>query len=89
MIVCHCNIIKRAEITQAVRDILAADPSAPLEPQHIYKELQKRGQCCGCFPAVRNIVCDVLDAAMSEMGDFHALAIPQAGEERLMPKSDF
>ncbi|UOM37204.1 bacterioferritin-associated ferredoxin [Acuticoccus sp. I52.16.1] len=67
MIVCHCNIIKRTEIREAVRSILAADPSGRLEPQYVYRELQKRGRCCSCFPLVSSIVEEMLQEAMHEI----------------------
>ena len=67
MIVRQCNIIKRAEIREAVRAILAADPSGRLEPQYIYRELSKRGRCCSCFPTVASIVEEMLQEAMAEV----------------------
>lgn len=67
LIVCHCKVVKRAQIVEAVRDLLAADPSAPLEPQHVYKELQRRGRCYGCFPTVRSIVVEILEGAMLDV----------------------
>lgn len=63
MIVCQCNIIKRNDIRDAVRSILAADPAGRLEPQYVYRELQKRGRCCSCFPLVASIVEDMLQEA--------------------------
>lgn len=73
MIVCHCNVILRAEIQDTVRTILSADPSAPLEPQYIYRELQKRGRCCSCFPSVETIVTELLEDAMSDIDGVEAL----------------
>lgn len=67
MIVCHCNVILRTEIEEAVRRLLAADPGAPLEPQFVYRELRKRGRCCGCFPTVTAIVAELLADAMREV----------------------
>ncbi|MEM6761384.1 MAG: hypothetical protein AAF615_00775 [Pseudomonadota bacterium] len=63
MIVCHCNVILRAEILTVAETLLAADPGAPLEPRHIYRELEKRGRCCGCYPTVMKIIDDFLTAA--------------------------
>jgi bacterioferritin-associated ferredoxin len=56
VIVCHCNVIAVREIEAAIRDILARDPGAPLSPPAIYRELGKRGRCCGCFPQVEQVV---------------------------------
>ncbi len=68
MIVCHCNVIARRQIEDAVREILARDAGAPLNPQHIYRELGKRGKCCGCFPQVERVVEQMLAAALQEDG---------------------
>lgn len=84
MIVCHCNVIKRAEIVQATRDMLAADPAASLEPQSVYKELKRRGRCCGCFPTVRAIVLEVLESAMQEVDGVSLLTVSHG--KRLVPK---
>lgn len=67
MIVCHCNVILRKEIQEAARSILARDPAGGLEPQQIYRELQKRGRCCSCFPTVAAIVDDLLASAMNDV----------------------
>ncbi|WMS43039.1 (2Fe-2S)-binding protein [Acuticoccus sp. MNP-M23] len=67
MIVCHCNVILRAEVEDAARQILAADPGASLEPQSIYRAIQKRGRCCSCFPSVARIVSELLTQAMNEV----------------------
>lgn len=66
MIICHCNVIKRDEIVEAIRELLAEDPSVSLEPQSIYKALSHRGKCCGCFPVVKSVVEMVLNNAISE-----------------------
>lgn len=52
MIVCHCNVITKADIELAVRDLLSDDPWYQLTPGAVYHALGKRGKCCGCFPAV-------------------------------------
>ncbi|XWN29616.1 MAG: hypothetical protein ROR55_19235 [Devosia sp.] len=65
MIICHCNVILRQEIESAVCRILADDPAGRLEPQFVYRELERRGRCCGCFPTVERIVDEVLTSALS------------------------
>jgi len=67
VIVCHCNVILKREIEDAVRSILGRDPGASLEPQLVYFELQKRGRCCSCFPTVAAIVEDLLADAMNDV----------------------
>ncbi|WP_108661804.1 (2Fe-2S)-binding protein [Acuticoccus kandeliae] len=75
MIVCHCNVIKRNEIRDSVRRILAEDPSGRLEPQYIYRELQKRGRCCSCFPTVNAIVEELFAESMKDMDPVSLSAI--------------
>lgn len=74
MIVCHCNVIVKAEVEASVRELLAEDPSACLAPQTVYKRLMKRGRCCGCFPTVNDIIETVLNSAISsaELAQFAA-----------------
>jgi len=84
MIVCHCNFITRADIESAVREILAEDPSARLEPQFVYARLQKRGKCCGCFPQAEAVISDYLGAALKEVDGAGFGAVPSL--EKLMPK---
>lgn len=31
---------------------MIADPSARLTPGMVYRDLGRRGRCCGCFPAI-------------------------------------
>jgi len=86
VIVCHCNVIRRAQIVRTIRDLLAEDASAPLEPQYVYKALLRRGRCCGCFPTVRNIVAEVLESAMSDVDG--ASVLNDAGRTHLMPEDE-
>jgi bacterioferritin-associated ferredoxin len=84
MIVCHCNFITRADIEGAVREILAEDPSARLEPQFVYARLQRKGKCCGCFPQAESVIADYLTAAMKEVDGAGLAAVSPL--ERLIPK---
>ncbi|MEM1198787.1 MAG: (2Fe-2S)-binding protein [Pseudomonadota bacterium] len=56
MIVCSCNIIRRAEIESAILDLLEQDPWKVIVPLQVYHSLEKRGKCCGCFPNVVGII---------------------------------
>lgn len=58
MIVCSCNIIRRAEIEGAILDLLERDPWKVIVPLQVYHALEKRGKCCGCFPNVVDIIID-------------------------------
>ncbi|WP_244606467.1 (2Fe-2S)-binding protein [Arsenicitalea aurantiaca] len=61
MLVCHCNVIAEREIRQVIRAFLKADPWAVIVPAKIYRELGKRGRCCGCFPNVVDIITSVTE----------------------------
>jgi len=84
VIVCHCNYITRADVEGAVREILARDPAGPLEVQHVYAELGKRGRCCGCFPNARAIVGSVLDDALTGMEG--ASVLTGSPQKQLLPR---
>lgn len=56
MLVCQCNLISTADIENIVVDILDDDPWQLVVPAHIYRELGKRGQCCGCVPNIVDII---------------------------------
>ena len=85
MIVCQCNVILKREIQDAVRSILARDPAGGLEPQLVYRELQKRGRCCSCFPTVAAIVDELLADAMKDI-DGVTLSSSASPLNMLMPK---
>lgn len=69
MIVCHCNVISCGEIRQAVHRLLADDPAARLHPHDVYRALEKRGRCCGCFPSVEALVSGILEGACADVED--------------------
>ncbi|RAI00711.1 (2Fe-2S)-binding protein [Acuticoccus sediminis] len=81
MIVCHCNVIKRAEVQAVIRQIMADDPTQALEPHCIYRVLNKRGRCCCCFPTVCRIVDDMLADAVTGA----AVLMPLAGRDEAIP----
>lgn len=56
MIVCHCNLIKEAEIEETIHAMLDQDPWQLIVPLKVYHEMEKRGRCCGCFPNVVDII---------------------------------
>jgi len=56
MLVCQCNLISTTDIEDIVVDILDEDPWQLVVPAHIYRELGKRGQCCGCVPNIVDII---------------------------------
>ena len=56
MIVCHCNVLSKAVITDAIEELVAADPYRLITPGLVYRTLGKRGKCCGCFPQVVGLI---------------------------------
>lgn len=70
MIVCHCNLIRRDEIVDAVKTLHGRGGNAPLTPHGVYRELKNSGKCCGCFPAVEKMISTILAEAA-------ATALPQ------------
>lgn len=50
MIVCHCNVITRAEIEEVVHGFLEQDAWQLVTVGMVYHAMEKRGKCCGCFP---------------------------------------
>ena len=68
MIVCHCNVISRAEIEVVVDQLLAGDPYAVITPGRVYHRLGKRGRCCNCFPLVVQILVERIDRSHAGPG---------------------
>jgi bacterioferritin-associated ferredoxin len=56
MITCHCNFITDKEIEDVVLGFLRDDPWQLVVPNKVHHEMGKRGRCCGCFPAVIDII---------------------------------
>ena len=62
MLVCSCNVITKAEITQVITDLLDEDCWRLIVPVQVYHAMSKRGKCCGCFPNVVDIIVSVTEA---------------------------
>ncbi|MDD9910731.1 MAG: (2Fe-2S)-binding protein [Ahrensia sp.] len=56
MIICQCNLIKRAEVVAAIHELLDEEPYRLIVPLQVYHRLARRGRCCGCFPGVVGII---------------------------------
>jgi BFD-like [2Fe-2S] binding domain. len=56
MIVCSCNYITESEIVAVIEEMLADDPWHLIVPGRVYRAMEKRGKCCGCFPNVVDII---------------------------------
>ncbi len=61
MLVCSCNVITKAEITQVITDLLDEDCWRLIVPVQVYHAMSKRGKCCGCFPNVVDIIVKVTE----------------------------
>ena len=61
MYVCHCNVIAETDIEQAIRALLDVEPWQLIVPAKVYRELGKRGRCCGCFPNLVDIIARVTE----------------------------
>lgn len=61
MLVCQCNLITTRDIEDIVLALLDVDPWQLVVPAHIYRELGKRGQCCGCVPNLVDIIIKVTE----------------------------
>lgn len=62
MIICHCNVITDDDIKEAVRGLLDKDPWIYVTPSAVYRELDKRGKCFGCFSTVIDHVIELIEA---------------------------
>lgn len=61
MIVCHCNVLTKATISEAIEDLIDEDPYQLITPGLVYRQLGKRGKCCGCFPQVVGLIVQRLE----------------------------
>lgn len=61
MIVCHCNVIRRSEITGAIEDMRRHDPHCILTPGAIIRKCGKRPNCGGCLPVFARLIADHVD----------------------------
>lgn len=72
MLVCHCNVISEREIRDVVQDFLRDDPWGLIVPAKVYRELGKRGRCCGCFPNVVDIITKLTEDYHLQIADIPA-----------------
>lgn len=61
MIICHCNIISKADIDGVIASLLADDPWIHLTPGAVLHGLNKRGKCCSCFPTLIDVMIVTVD----------------------------
>lgn len=65
MLVCSCNYITDKEIKDVINQLLDEDCWQLIVPAKVYHAMAKRGRCCGCFPAV-------VDLIISTTEEYHA-----------------
>lgn len=64
MLVCSCNFITDKEIKDVIISFLEEDCWQLIVPGKVYRAMEKRGRCCGCFP-------NVVDLIVSTTAEFH------------------
>ncbi|MEM1376529.1 MAG: (2Fe-2S)-binding protein [Pseudomonadota bacterium] len=62
MIVCSCNSITKKSIEAVVHEFLDEDAWRLITVGMVYHALEKRGQCCGCFPNAIDVIVKATDA---------------------------
>ena len=56
MLICSCNLITNTQIEEVIDAFLREDPWMLITPARVYQAMEKRGQCCGCFPNVVSLI---------------------------------
>lgn len=72
MLVCHCNVISEKDIREVITALLQDDPWALIVPAKVYRELGKRGRCCGCFPNVVDMITTLTEEYHLQIADIPA-----------------
>lgn len=62
MLVCSCNFISDREICDTIISMLDEDCWQLIVPLKVYRAMEKRGRCCGCFPNVVDIIVETTEA---------------------------
>lgn len=62
MLVCSCNFISDREIRDTITSMLDEDCWQLIVPLKVYRAMEKRGRCCGCFPNVVDIIVETTEA---------------------------
>ncbi|WP_158598470.1 (2Fe-2S)-binding protein [Notoacmeibacter ruber] len=62
VLVCSCNLITSQEIRDVITEMLDQDPWRLIVPVQVYHAMEKRGRCCGCFPAVVDLIVETTEA---------------------------
>lgn len=62
MIVCSCNVITDADIESVLIDIMNRSDAPVPTPGLVFREMQKRMNCCGCAPLAVTVIYQRLEA---------------------------
>lgn len=61
MLICSCNVIDQKQIEETVLAMLEKDCWQLIVPGKVFREMAKRGRCCGCFPNVLETIIEVTE----------------------------
>ncbi len=61
MLVCSCNFITDREIRDVIIEMLDEDCWQLIVPGKVYRAMEKRGRCAGCFPNVVDIIVETTE----------------------------
>lgn len=61
MIICHCNVLTKDVILEAIDELIDEERYQLITPGLVYRQLGKRGKCCGCFPQVVGLIVSSLE----------------------------
>lgn len=62
MIICSCNVITDGDIDGVLVDLLNRQDAPVPTPGIVYRELQKRMNCCGCAPLAVSFIYERLQS---------------------------
>ena len=76
MLVCSCNFISDREIRETIIGLLEEDCWQLIVPLKVYRAMEKRGRCYGCFPNVVDIIIETTEAFHRDRATPEAEVVP-------------
>jgi bacterioferritin-associated ferredoxin len=58
MINCSCNVLTKARILAAARELAALEPDRPITPGRLFRALGARPRCGTCFSLIRTMIAE-------------------------------
>jgi hypothetical protein len=52
MILCSCAVIRETELRDAIRVLHKENPSAPMTPNRVYRQIGRKPDCMACSPCL-------------------------------------